>query len=215
MVSTCILTYNEGKRLQKCIDTIKAGVDEIVVIDGYSTDQTVQIAQKNSVNVFQRQMNEDYGAQRNFAIEKAKGDWIFMLDADELCSDQLVFNLKQITSNTQADGITILWKNYCDNHLVEVPRKLCLFKRHGYYKDAIHEKVQGLQNIMNLADENMYLTHYKSREEQISRLAKYKKIIQENLNEAQKSNNQEKLAYYHDMLHRHLEKEMIWLNDYI
>lgn len=215
MISVCILTFNEEKRLQQCIDNIKNGVDEIVVIDGFSTDQTIQIARKNNVELFQRNLDGNYGAQRNFAIEKAKGEWIFMLDADELCSDKLAFNLKIITSGTQADGITVLWKNYCDQHLVEVPRKLCLFKRHGFYKDAIHEKVQGLTDIMNLADEQMYLTHYKTREEQTARLTKYKKIILDNLEEAKKSNNSEKLAYYNDMLHRQTEKEIIWLNNYL
>jgi glycosyltransferase involved in cell wall biosynthesis len=215
MLSVCILTYNEESSLQKVIDNIKSGVDEIVIIDGFSTDQTSQIAQKNNTVFFQRVLNNDYGSERNFGIEKSKGDWIFMLDADELCSKKLVKNLKYIVSNTPADGITILWKNYCDNNLVEIPRKLALFKRHGFYKDALHEKVHGLSHIVNLKDEEMYLTHYKSKDGQIQRLTKYKVIIQNNLDEATKNNDQVKLGYYKELLRRHLEKEMIWLGNYI
>lgn len=215
MVSVCILTHNEEKRIQQVINNVQTGVDEIVIIDGFSTDQTPQIAQKNNVIFFQREMNNDYGAQRNFAIEKSKGDWIFMLDADELCSEKLVKNIKSITNTVDYDGITILWKNYCDGNLVEVPRKLCMFKRYGHYIDALHEKVHGLKQIANLKDEEMYLTHYKSKEDQIKRLTKYKSIIQNNIEEATKINNQEKLAYYNELLRRHMEKEMIWLDNYL
>lgn len=215
MLSVCILIYNEEKNLQDVIDNVKNGVDEIVIIDGFSTDQTQTIAQQNNVSFFQRSLNNDYGAQRNFGIEKSKGDWIFMLDADERCSEGLIKILKDIVKTDAYDGFTILWKNYCDNNLVEVPRKLCLFKRHGFYKDALHEKVHGLKNVGNIKDEDAFLTHYKSRADQLQRLTKYKAIIQKNLEEATKNNNQEKLAYYNDMMRRHLEKEMIWLGDYV
>jgi len=215
MLSVCILTYNEEKNIQDVIDNVKNGVDEIVIVDGLSTDKTQAIAQRNNVSFFQRAMNNDYGAQRNFGIEKSKGDWIFMLDADERCSEELIKTLKDVVKTNIYDGFTILWKNYCDNNLVEVPRKLCLFKRHCHYVDAIHEKVYGLKNPGNIKDENVFLTHYKSKEDQLHRLTKYKTIIQNNLEEARKVNNQEKIAYYNDMMRRHLEKEMIWLNNYI
>ncbi len=215
MLSVCILTYNEEKNLQDVIDNVKNGVDEIVIIDGFSTDQTQIIAQQNNVSFFQRSLNNDYGAQRNFGIEKSKGNWIFMLDADERCSEGLIKILKDVVKTDIYDGFTILWKNYCDNNLVEVPRKLCLFKRHGHYVDAIHEKVHELKNVGNIKDEDTFLTHYKSRNDQLQRLTKYKTIIQKNLEEASKANNQEKLAYYNDMMRRHMEKEMIWLGNYV
>lgn len=215
MISVCILTYNQEKNLQAVIDNVKNGVDEIVIIDGFSTDRTKEIAEKNGVRFFQRALNNDYGAQRNFAIEKAKGDWIFMLDADERCSEVLIKILKKITKTDVYDGFTILWKNYCDNQLVEVSRKLCLFKRYGKYVDALHEKVQGLKHVANIKNENAFLTHYKSREEQLQRLTKYKNIILNNIKDAEAKNDLEKLAYYRYALRRHKEKEIIWLGDYI
>lgn len=215
MLSVCILTYNEEKNLQAVIDNVKNGVDEIVIIDGFSTDKTKEIAEKNGAHFFQRALNNDYGAQRNFAIEKAKGDWIFMLDADERCSEELIKILKKITKTDVYDGFTILWKNYCNNQLVEVARKLCVFKRYGKYVDALHEKVQGLKHIANIKNENAFLTHYKSREEQLQRLTKYKNIILNNIKDAETKNDLGKLAYYKYALRRHEEKEMIWLGDYI
>lgn len=216
MISTCILTYNEEKNIQDVIDNVQDAVDEIVIVDGYSSDKTVDIIKKNSnISFYQRALNNNFGEQRNFAIEKAKGEWIFMLDADERCSDGLKHFLKQIDTIKQYDGATILWKNYSDNNLVEVPRKLCLFKRYGYYQDALHEKVTGLKHIANIASEDIYLTHYKTRQEQLQRLQKYHKIIEENLAKAKKTDDYKLFAYYEYALKRHKEKEQIWLYDYV
>ena len=215
MLSTIILTYNEEKNIQSIIDNIVSGVDEILIVDGFSTDHTIDIVKKNNVSFVQREMHDDYGNQRNFAISKAKGDWIFMLDADERCSTNLVKNFKTITTNTPYDGFTILWKNYCDGNLVEVPRKLCLFKRHGHYIDALHEKVNGLKKIANLKDESFFLTHYKSKQEQLDRLRKYKQIILDSIESAKQQEDWKKLEYYQNALKRHTEKETIWLNDYL
>jgi len=81
--SIVILTYNEEESLQGCIDSIK-WCDDIVIIDSYSTDATLTIADKNNVRVFQNKFL-DFAQQRNFANDTVtfKYEWVFHLDADE------------------------------------------------------------------------------------------------------------------------------------
>jgi len=211
------LAKNDKKDVEELIENIGGTVDEILVIlDEGCSDGTDEMAKKYDAKVLERNMDGDFGAQRNFAIENAKYDWIFMIDSDERCSSELLKSLQEITkSDVDYDGITILWKNYRDDNLVEVPRKLCLFKRHGYYKDKVHEKTQGLKNIVNLGDERKYLTHIKSKEDQIGRLNKYEQMIKNNLDSAKKSGDESKIAYFEYMLERHQEKKTNWLGDYI
>ena len=81
MFSVVILTYNEENNLQSCLDSIKWCKD-IVVIDSYSVDRTIEIANKNGVRVYQNKFL-NFGAQRNFGNKKVKSKWVFHLDADE------------------------------------------------------------------------------------------------------------------------------------
>ena len=205
MISACIITLNEEKNAKEIVLDIKGFVDEIVVVDAFSSDNTADIVGKYGAVVFKNHF-KDYGSQRNFAINKAKHEWIFMIDADERCSDNLKKNLKEIPFNKKHDGYSILWKNYCDSNLVEVPRKLCLFRRYGYYKDELHEKVEGLKNIVNLKDENSFLIHNKTKKEQVQRFVRYKEMILQNIARYEAEQNWDKLTYYKYSLTRQREK---------
>jgi len=215
MITTCILTFNEGKKISTCIDSIKGCVDEIMVVDGFSTDNTIEIAKGKGAIVYQREMNKDFGKQRNYAIEKAKSDWIFMLDADEICSPILAQKLKQLSQHTEYDGFSFLWKNYCNDNLVETVRKLCLFKRIGYYEDEVHEKVLGLDKIANLQNEDCFIIHNKTKDDQKKHFLVYKEIIEQNLAKSEANKDFKKMAYYEYAKKRQSEKESIWLDDYI
>ena len=81
--SIILLTYNEQESLQGCLDSI-SWCDDIVIIDSYSSDATLEIAEKNKVRVYQNKFT-DFAQQRNFANETVayKHEWVFHLDADE------------------------------------------------------------------------------------------------------------------------------------
>lgn len=81
--SIIILTYNEQDSLQGCLDSI-SWCDDIVIIDSFSSDATLEIAKKNSVRVYQNKFT-DFAQQRNFANDTVifKHEWVFHLDADE------------------------------------------------------------------------------------------------------------------------------------
>lgn len=88
MISAVVLTKDEEKNLQECLESIK-WCDEILVIDDNSTDKTVEIAKKFGAKVFIHSLNNNFAQQRNFGLQKAKGEWVLFLDADERVTPEL------------------------------------------------------------------------------------------------------------------------------
>ena len=88
-----VLAHNEEDNLPDCLKSASFA-DEIIVVDSNSSDRTVDIAKSFGAKVLQRDLNNDYGAQRNFAISNATYEWIFMLDSDERITDELAHEIK-------------------------------------------------------------------------------------------------------------------------
>lgn len=86
-ISLCLIAKNEEKKISKCIESAKHLVNDIIVVDTGSTDNTVQIAKEYGAKVFYYEWIKDFSAARNYAIGKCRGDWIIFLDADEYISD--------------------------------------------------------------------------------------------------------------------------------
>ncbi len=91
-LSVVLITYDEEGNLPRTLDSVMPlvgdGKGEIIVVDSGSTDRTVEIARSYGVKAFVEDW-KGYAAQKNSAIEKATGDWILSLDADEEVSPQL------------------------------------------------------------------------------------------------------------------------------
>lgn len=97
-ISAVVLVKNEGKNIEACLKSLQF-YDEIVVIDDFSTDNTVNIAKKYTAHVFQHHLNDDFATQRNFGLQKVKGEWALFVDADERVSPELAEEVKSVTSN--------------------------------------------------------------------------------------------------------------------
>ncbi|MDD5687075.1 MAG: glycosyltransferase family 2 protein [Elusimicrobia bacterium] len=97
MISVVIITYNEGKNIGKCLESVK-WADEIILVDSGSTDDTITIAKKYNVKIFHN-FWKGYGAQKNFAIDKSNSDWILSIDADETVEPALYEEIKNIIQN--------------------------------------------------------------------------------------------------------------------
>lgn len=82
-LSVCLIVRNEERHLPRCLESIRGLADEIVVVDTGSTDGTIAIAQAYGAHVHGCAWQDDFSAARNCAIERATGDWILALDADE------------------------------------------------------------------------------------------------------------------------------------
>ena len=81
-LSAVVLTRNEEKHIRECLASVQDFANELLVLDSYSTDRTAALAQEMGARVESRAF-DDYPNQRNAALELARGDWIFFIDADE------------------------------------------------------------------------------------------------------------------------------------
>lgn len=99
-ISAVILTKNEESRIEKTIYSLQF-CNEILLIDDNSTDKTTSIAKKLRAIVYQRSLNTDFASQRNYGLEKAKGDWILFIDADEEITSELQKEIKDVIRNDQ------------------------------------------------------------------------------------------------------------------
>ncbi len=87
-LSIIVLTRNEEKHIHACLASVRDFADELIVLDSGSTDRTVDLAREAGARVESRAFY-DYPAQRNAALELARGDWIFFVDADERATPAL------------------------------------------------------------------------------------------------------------------------------
>ena len=81
--SVCIITKNNAKTLEKCLQSASNHFDEIVIADTGSSDSTKEIARHYTNQIFDFTWNNDFADARNFSIKKATNDFIFSLDSDE------------------------------------------------------------------------------------------------------------------------------------
>ena len=96
-ISALIPTFNEEDHIIAAIESL-AWADEIIVVDSFSTDNTIALAQSKGVKVLQR--DYEYSAsQKNWAIPQASYDWIFILDADERVEDNLKKEIDKIKNS--------------------------------------------------------------------------------------------------------------------
>lgn len=129
-LSVVIITLNEEGNIGRCIDSVQGLADEVIVVDSFSTDRTVDIATQKGAKVFQH-IFEGYTQQKNIAIEDAAFDYVFSIDADEEVSAAL----KQSILAAKQQGFTSdAYKMNRLNFFANRPVKTC-----GWYPD---EKVR-------------------------------------------------------------------------
>lgn len=144
-VSVVVICNNEEDQIRACLESV-GFADELLVIDSYSTDDTVEIAEEHADRVVQREWN-GINEQRNFGLEEASHDWVFALDADERVSVTLQRELISLFSEESDPdhegyhvprvarylGRWILHGGWYPDH------KLRLFKKQGASYDPSHD----------------------------------------------------------------------------
>jgi glycosyltransferase involved in cell wall biosynthesis len=125
-LSAIIITRNEAAKIADCLDSL-AFCDERIVVDCGSEDDTVRIARERDARVEHREF-AGFGAQKNFALSLANGDWVLSVDADERVSPALATELKAAIGDGKADGY-------------EMPRRSSFLGREmrhsGWYPDYV------------------------------------------------------------------------------
>ncbi len=103
MLSVIIIAKNEACNIRDCISSV-AWADEIIVVDSGSTDETVSIAKEMGARAYVHTDWPGFGPQKNRALDYAKGDWIFSIDADERVTPELRSEIEQAMRDAKADG---------------------------------------------------------------------------------------------------------------
>jgi len=132
-LSAVIITFNEEEHLNKCLTSLKHVADEIIVVDSFSTDSTVEICKTHNVKVTSNAF-EGYIEQKNYALSLATNEHIISLDGDEALSKELIQSIIEVKKNWVYDGYYFKrLNNYCGQwikHSDWYPdRKLRLFKK--------------------------------------------------------------------------------------
>ena len=147
-ITAIIPTFNEEKNIEAAIKAVLFA-DEILLIDSYSTDATLEIAKKYDVRILQRKF-DDFSSQKNFAISKASHDWTLLLDADEQLSEEL--NTEIIASLTNTATKNAYWiyrENFFSNRKINFSgwqndKVIRLFDRKTCRYDGklVHEEIK-------------------------------------------------------------------------
>jgi len=98
-LSVVVICYNEEAIIDKCLSSVK-WADEIIVVDSYSTDQTVEIVKGFTDRVYQHEW-QGYGKQKNLALFYASHPWVLSLDADEVLSAELIVEIRALLSRNR------------------------------------------------------------------------------------------------------------------
>jgi glycosyltransferase involved in cell wall biosynthesis len=116
-ISVLVHTLNEEANIRNCLECVK-WADEIIIVDMYSDDRTVEIAKDYTDKIFFFERMGYADPARQFALEKASHEWILIVDADELISLDLKNHLISIMNDDDADVIFLPRKNYLFGHLM-------------------------------------------------------------------------------------------------
>ena len=179
-LSVGIITYNEEKNITRTILAIKEIADEIIVVDSYSTDNTVELAKSQGAKVILKKW-EGYGLQKNSVINMCKSEWILLIDADEEVSVELKERIKEIINSNDCDNkvYKINFTAVCfgkkikhggwSNHY-----RIRLFKNGSgqYNNNEVHEKFVTNESIGKIKEKIFHYT-YDSLDDYFQKFSRY------------------------------------------
>ena len=182
-ISAVIITFNEADNIERCIAALQAIAQEIIVVDSFSTDETVAIAKQMNAKVVQREW-EGYSKTKNYGNSLCTGNYILSVDADEVISEQLLKDLSQLDLRDDAKAYSFKrLTNYCGTFIRYAgwypDRKLRLFPngKARWEGDHVHEKLvldKGI-DVVALSSDLLHYS-YNSKEEHILREKNYAKL---------------------------------------
>ncbi|MGP8201494.1 MAG: glycosyltransferase [Limisphaerales bacterium] len=142
-LSLAMIVKNESRCLARCLQSVKAIVDEIVVVDTGSTDDTIKIAREFGAKISNFDWVSDFAAARNFALRQAAGDWILVLDADEWADETLAGEIPAFVRGKPAVGMLKVVSDFRRHN--QLLRSQCfisrLFPRGAHFAGHIHEQL--------------------------------------------------------------------------
>ncbi|WP_051598423.1 glycosyltransferase family 2 protein [Selenomonas ruminantium] len=190
-ISACVIVKNEAENIGRWLASMCTVADEMIVVDTGSSDNTVELAQKSGAKVYYFEWCNDFAAAKNFALEKAKGNWILFLDADEYFTPESQPKVRplieRLEPNQKIDGVLCRLVNIDvddNNRIMTTLVQLRMFrnKRNLRYKGKVHEVLTLTKgNSLELANEiEIYHTGYSTHVVQ-AKMRRNLKLIEERI----------------------------------
>ena len=192
-ISQCIIVKNEEKNIERALSWGRDIMWERVVVDTGSTDRTVELAEKMGATVHFFPWADDFAAAKNYALEKAQGDWIAFLDADEYMMPEDAAKLKEILDGAEGerfDGISTGWQQLDEKGTIFSSGTQVRFFRNVddiRYRRRIHEQLEstsGRELILGDVTASLSIFHtgyQKQAMEEKTRSGRNRKLISKEL----------------------------------
>ena len=145
-LSLCMIVRDEQEMLGRCLESVCEAVDEMVIVDTGSVDDTIAIARSFGAHVIEREWTGSFGEARNVAFDAATGDWTLVLDADERLVAQDVTLLRSLTGRTWREAFYVSETNYTGDleaGSAVVHNTLRVFRNRPQYRYSgrLHEQI--------------------------------------------------------------------------
>ncbi len=172
MLSVVILTKNEEKNIIDCLESV-SWADEILLIDDYSTDRTIEVTKNFDLNkkvtIIKKRLDNDFSSQRNFGILKAKYDWILFVDADERVTKELREEIHLVLISEKTNPAfygfylsrkDVMWGKMIKHGEMGSIRLLRLIKKgSGKWKGKVHEQFIAEKRVEELENGLLHFPH--------------------------------------------------------
>jgi glycosyltransferase involved in cell wall biosynthesis len=185
-LSVVIITHNEEANIGRTLESVRQlvcdGKGEIIVVDSGSTDRTVEIAQSFGAKVFVEEW-KGYAAQKNSAIDKASGDWILSLDADEELGPGLAEQIEKATRGGSVSAFWISRRNQFLHRWIKhggywPDRKLRLFRRGvaSFESRLVHEDAKLMSGTTEQLQNSLIHHSYPTLSDYIDHMNRYSSL---------------------------------------
>lgn len=180
-ITVIIPTYNEAAYIKDALHSV-GFADEIIIIDSFSSDQTVEIAKEYTSNILQRKF-DNFSSQKNYALKYATGDWILFIDADERVTRSLEAEILNVLIHPKHAGYRLNFPHFFMNRFLyhQSNYVLRLVKNDGtQFTGLVHEKLHCKGTVGKLKNKMLHYT-YKGLYHYISKKEKYASFQAEQL----------------------------------
>lgn len=161
-VTAVIITHNEASNIERCLSSLSDVVDELLVVDSGSTDNTVEIATRCGARVINKEWL-GFGPQKQFGVDAAKNDWVICLDADEWLSPELAESIRKIGEDPTLSAYILPRRNRFLGHWLRhgegYPDYTLRFfdrRKARWRNDPVHESVEAEGPVKKLRGDLMH-----------------------------------------------------------
>lgn len=177
-LTVLLITKNEEQRITRCLASV-AWADQIVVVDGQSTDRTVELCRDAAATVISRPFSGSFAEERNAGLDVATGDWVLQMDADEIVTPGLRDAIERVLTSRERrfQAYQVHRRNLFIGHFMRYGGwyhdHLCLFRRTGRrYHGLVHERLN-LNGEIGRLDADLQHEPFQSIEQFVTRQNRY------------------------------------------